>query len=216
MSQHTHADFAPFAERMQREGLPQIVIDNFHYYYDVLASGSVGLIAESEIEPATQVPDIAAASAYAEAGRAALGRAAVLKLNGGLGTSMGLDQAKSLLVAREGMTFLDIIARQNLSFGTRYDCRVPLILMNSFQGEMERRPSVLFPGETSRPFPLPFQTRTDDPKAVPAVKLAAQEAQQRQLSTFGWGTYALPASLAALILAAAVWVLRKKKNRRRI
>ena len=139
MSQHTHADFAPFAERMQREGLPQIVIDNFHYYYDVLASGSVGLIAESEIEPATQVPDIAAASAYAEAGRAALGRAAVLKLNGGLGTSMGLDQAKSLLVAREGMTFLDIIARQNLSFGTRYDCQVPLILMNSFNTDADSR-----------------------------------------------------------------------------
>lgn len=139
MSQHTHADFAPFAERMQREGLPQIVIDNFHYYYDVLASGSVGMIAEAEIEPATQVPDIAAVAAYAEAGRAALGRAAVLKLNGGLGTSMGLDQAKSLLMARAGMTFLDIIARQNLSFGTRYDCQVPLILMNSFNTDADSR-----------------------------------------------------------------------------
>ena len=97
-----------------------------------------------------------------------------------------------------------------------HDAMVSLILMNSFQGEMERRPSVLFPGETSRPFPLPFQARTEEPKAVPAVELAAQEAQQRQLSTFGWGTYALPANLAVLILAAAVWVLRKKKNRGRI
>ena len=41
-----------------------------------------------------------------------LKKTAVLKLNGGLGTSMGLEKAKSLLVVKDGLTFLDLIARQ--------------------------------------------------------------------------------------------------------
>lgn len=45
------------------------------------------------------------------AGEAALGRAVVLKLNGGLGTGMGLKGAKSLLQAKDGRTFLEIVAR---------------------------------------------------------------------------------------------------------
>src|SRR5690349_2608585 len=105
-------DFAPFEARMRREGLAQIVIDNFRHYYDVLAGGSVGLIAEAEITPVESARDIAELGSYQATGRRALRHAAVLKLNGGLGTSMGLDQAKSLLVVRDGLTFLDIIARQ--------------------------------------------------------------------------------------------------------
>ncbi len=41
-----------------------------------------------------------------------LSQTAVLKLNGGLGTSMGLEKAKSLLVVKDGKTFLDLIAEQ--------------------------------------------------------------------------------------------------------
>ena len=36
----------------------------------------------------------------------------MLKLNGGLGTSMGLEKAKSLLEVKDGKTFLDLIAEQ--------------------------------------------------------------------------------------------------------
>lgn len=139
MPQNNPADFAPFEQRMRQEGLPQIVIDNFHYYYDVLASGSVGMIAEDSIEPVAAVPDIAEVEQYAEAGRAALGRAVVLKLNGGLGTSMGLDRAKSLLVARDQMTFLDVIAHQTISFSHQFGVQVPLVLMNSFNTDADSR-----------------------------------------------------------------------------
>src|SRR5215212_11006977 len=89
------AKFAPFEARMRREGIAQIVIDNFQHYYGVLASGSVGLIAEREIMPVEAARDIAEVASYEQAGRQALRHTAVLKLNGGLGTSMGLDQAKS-------------------------------------------------------------------------------------------------------------------------
>ncbi len=132
-------DFAPFEARMRREGLAQIVIDNFRHYYSVLAGGSVGLIAEDEIAPVESVRNIADLARYHATGRQALRHTAVLKLNGGLGTGMGLEQAKSLLMARDGLSFLDITARQTISYGTRYDCQIPLILMNSFITDADSR-----------------------------------------------------------------------------
>lgn len=165
MPQHVPANFTPFETRMRSEGLAQIVIDNFHYYYDVLASGSVGLIPESTISPVAGVPSIDVTATYIEAGRAALKRAAVLKLNGGLGTSMGLDQAKSLLIAREGLTFLDIIARQTLRFGTHYDCAVPLILMNSFNTDADSRAVLAHYPELNGPIP-PTLMQNKVPKVV--------------------------------------------------
>jgi UTP--glucose-1-phosphate uridylyltransferase len=56
----------------------------------------------------------------------------VLKLNGGLGTSMGMTRAKSLLEVKDGLTFLDLIARQVLDLRARTGARVPLVLMSSF------------------------------------------------------------------------------------
>ena len=41
-----------------------------------------------------------------------LNKLAVLKLNGGLGTTMGCVGPKSAIEVRDGMTFLDLIVRQ--------------------------------------------------------------------------------------------------------
>ena len=49
-------------------------------------------------------------------------RVVVLKLNGGLGTSMGMTRAKSLLEVKEGQTFLDVIVRQVLHLRERARC----------------------------------------------------------------------------------------------
>ncbi len=122
-----NADFAPFAARMEAEGLPDIVIRTFAYYYRQLAEGRTGLLREEEIQPIESLPDAADFGAeLAAVGRAALPQTVLLKLNGGLGTGMGLERAKSLLVVKQGLTFLDIIARQALIR------RAPLVLMNSF------------------------------------------------------------------------------------
>jgi UTP--glucose-1-phosphate uridylyltransferase len=67
------------------------------------------------------------------AGAEALRRTAVIKLNGGLGTSMGMERAKSLLCVRRGLSFLDIIARQVLHLRTVHHAPLPLIFMNSFR-----------------------------------------------------------------------------------
>jgi UTP--glucose-1-phosphate uridylyltransferase len=119
--------FAPFAERMEAEGLPQIVIETFAHYYAQLVAGETGLIPEASIVPAQDVPDMEDFPALlGEVGTVALPRTILLKLNGGLGTGMGLDRAKSLLSVKDGLTCLDIIARQARTAG------VPLVLMNSF------------------------------------------------------------------------------------
>ncbi len=146
-----NGDFTPFAERMAAEGLPDIVVRTFKYYYEKLASGSTGLIAEDEIEPVDALPDLEALSAeLAEVGRAALSRTVLLKLNGGLGTSMGLEKAKSLLPVKNGYTFLDIVARQALA------ARVPLVLMNSFNTRADSLAALTAYSELQGRIPLDF------------------------------------------------------------
>ena len=66
-----------------------------------------------------------------ERAREVLDALAVLKLNGGLGTSMGLSGPKSLLEVKAGNSFLDIIATQVLALRERYSARLPLVVMNS-------------------------------------------------------------------------------------
>jgi len=124
--------FSPFYTRMEAEGLPQIFIDTFAYYYEQLLTGQTGYILEEEIEPVKQIPDAEQFPHRLETiGRYALAKTAVIKLNGGLGTSMGLEIAKSLLPVKDGHSFLDIIARQARL------ASVPLLLMNSFSTEAD-------------------------------------------------------------------------------
>ncbi|XP_071702219.1 UTP--glucose-1-phosphate uridylyltransferase [Rutidosis leptorrhynchoides] len=61
-----------------------------------------------------------------------LDKLVVLKLNGGLGTTMGCTGPKSVIEVRNGLTFLDLIVIQLESLNKKYGCNVPLLLMNSF------------------------------------------------------------------------------------
>ncbi len=63
--------------------------------------------------------------------REVLDRLVVVKLNGGLGTGMGLSGPKSLLEVKPGTTFLDVLATQVLALRERYGAWLPLVLMNS-------------------------------------------------------------------------------------
>ncbi|MEA2394353.1 MAG: UTP--glucose-phosphate uridylyltransferase, partial [Solirubrobacteraceae bacterium] len=116
-------------EKMRAEGLGQVAIDTFAHYYEQLREGESGMFPESEIEPVDELP----ALDDLPAGDASLLDAAVaIKLNGGLGTSMGMTRAKSLIEAKDGKTFLDLIVGQVVGLRERFGARVPLVLMNSF------------------------------------------------------------------------------------
>nr|QBH73768.1 UTP-glucose-1-phosphate uridylyltransferase 2 [Embidopsocus sp. OG1942] len=56
----------------------------------------------------------------------------VIKLNGGLGTSMGCHGPKSIIPVRSDLTFLDLTVQQIEHLNKKYKVDVPLVLMNSF------------------------------------------------------------------------------------
>ena len=125
--------FAPFALKMAQAGLPQLVIDNFRHAYAHLFAGGTGYISGSEAQPVSGLHRYAELPAAMEqVGSMALDKIVICKLNGGLGTGMGLDGPKSLLPVKEGLTFLDITAQQVLHVRREQGARLPLLLMNSF------------------------------------------------------------------------------------
>lgn len=68
-----------------------------------------------------------------------LSKLVVIKLNGGLGTSMGCTGPKSLISVRSGLNFLDLTVQQIEHLNKVYDVNVPLVLMNSFNTEEDTR-----------------------------------------------------------------------------
>jgi UTP--glucose-1-phosphate uridylyltransferase len=119
-------------EKMRRDGVADAAVETFRHYYERLEAGDRGVLPEGDLEPVEAVPDAEGLPEAGEEGRAALDRTVVLKLNGGLGTSMGMERAKSLLEVKDGLSFLDITARQVLELRRRHGARLPLVLMDSF------------------------------------------------------------------------------------
>ena len=127
------ASFAASEQKMRAAGLPELAIRAFQRNFELLVAGDRGTLSRHEIDPIADVPEFAESPALRSAGERALPQAVVIKLNGGLGTTMGMTQAKSLLPVKEGLTFLDIIALQTRSLAAATRVQVPLVLMNSFR-----------------------------------------------------------------------------------
>jgi len=114
---------------MREAGQPDEAIRSFRSAYERLVGGESAMLPSAELEPAG---DVDALGDLPDAdGGDVLDRVAVVKLNGGLATSMGLRSPKSLVEVREGKSFLDIIVGQTLALRERYGVRLPLVLMNS-------------------------------------------------------------------------------------
>ncbi|MEV0286557.1 UTP--glucose-1-phosphate uridylyltransferase [Kribbella sp. NPDC050820] len=124
-------------DKMRAAGAAEVAIRVFTHYYRLLESGQQGKIREDDIEPVGDLPQLDHLDAEPAAMRAALAETVVIKLNGGLGTSMGVTGPKSALPVKDGLSFLDIIARQILSTRAEYDVPLPLVLMNSFRTKEE-------------------------------------------------------------------------------
>jgi UTP--glucose-1-phosphate uridylyltransferase len=117
-------------EKMRAGGVPDAAIATFAHYYEQLESGETGMLPDDDLDQLSDVPGYDELRDEADA--EALAKTVVIKLNGGLGTSMGMEQAKSLLEVKQGKTFLDIIAGQVLELRRQHGARLPLVLMNSF------------------------------------------------------------------------------------
>jgi UTP--glucose-1-phosphate uridylyltransferase len=150
-------DFRPFARKMRRADLPQVFVDTFHFYYDQLVHGATGYITGADAGPVADIPLYEQLGGVElEAGKAAIDRAIVLKLNGGLGTSMGMSGPKSLLPVKNGLSFLDIIVHQVLYLRSTTGARLPLVLMNSFSTRDESLAAIAKFAEFHQHIPLDF------------------------------------------------------------
>jgi UTP--glucose-1-phosphate uridylyltransferase len=149
--------------KMTEAGVAPAAIETFTRFYHLLQSGESGMIREDDIDPLVDIPSRADLTISDEDAATALAQTAMLKLNGGLGTSMGMDQAKSLLPVRvapgaaddgepEMLTFLDIIVGQVRAAREATGARLPLLFMDSFRtrddtlAALERYPDIAVDG----------------------------------------------------------------------
>ena len=124
--------FAEFETKMRNARVSPAAIRAFQHSYENLAAGGTGMRPESSLQPVTELPRFEGIARQSVPNTALLAQAIVLKLNGGLGTGMGLEKAKSLLPLKDGLTFLDFIARQILHLREKHHSPLRFLLMNSF------------------------------------------------------------------------------------
>ncbi len=138
----SESHFSEFAKKMEKEGLSSKVIDTFQYYYEKLVEGETGFLSDDEISPLNteDIMDIDALKRTGKGGNQYLDKAVIIKLNGGLGTSMGMSYPKSLIPVKNDYSFLDIFLYQAREYGDRMT--VPVVLMNSFSTQEDTKRAV--------------------------------------------------------------------------
>lgn len=199
-----------FATLMREHGLPAPLIELFLGYHAEIGARNTGLIPDADILPAQadDFPHLDSLAPYASEGRKLLPRAVCIRLNGGLGTSMGMTHAKSLLPARRDRSFLDIIFGQSEHLREQVGGPSPLLFMNSFATQddtlqaLERMAS---PGHMPRCF---MQHRF--PKVDRATLLPVTNPQAPQLA---WNPPGHGDIYAALVLSGTLDALLAEGRR---
>ena len=133
------AILASISEKGRQHDLSEPTLMAFLESVRKVSAGESGQILESQIEPVFGLPHSDSLARLDESSVEPLVKQlAVIKLNGGLGTGMGLAGPKSLLRVKGRYNFLDIIAKQMMGFRARFGSTVPgFYLMNSFSTQAE-------------------------------------------------------------------------------
>ena len=166
-------------EKMQAEGVPDAAIATFEHYYEQLVAGESGMLPDDELEQLEDIPE--ADDLPDEVDTDALDRTVVIKLNGGLGTSMGMEKAKSLLEVKEGHTFLDIIVQADPRAALQAR-RAPAARADGLLRHQRRhaRRARAAPGDRLRPARgLPPEQGAEDPRRRPAPGRVAARPRAR-------------------------------------
>ncbi|MBN2830605.1 MAG: UTP--glucose-1-phosphate uridylyltransferase [Candidatus Cloacimonetes bacterium] len=125
-----------FEAMMRAEGLSEDVVHTFVNYYVKYVNGERGKLGRDMISP----PEESKVENYGNLTNidsSLFSKLVICKLNGGLGTSMGLTKAKSLLPVflsdnNEEITFLDIILKQIIRLKENNKVNPIFMLMNSY------------------------------------------------------------------------------------
>ena len=118
-----------YQAKMEGQSLSQTAVKAFQYNFQKLISGQDLNIPEKDILP---VHDIQTYDQLETEKSEYLKETLMLKLNGGLGTGMGLEKAKSLVNIKDGLNFLDFIAHQVKHMRAHFGEPLAFMLMNSF------------------------------------------------------------------------------------
>ncbi len=173
------AQWKEVRSKMEGAQLSEDFIQSFKHSYDSYVAGDTGTIAESEIDPVSDdvIPSLESVRSAPgfEPDPALLDKLVILKLNGGLGTSMGLERAKSLLYAKGNTTFLDLIAQQVLALRDVHQRELRFTLMNSFSTSADTKELL------GRSYP----TLASDP-AIEVVQNKAPKIDRKTFSPASW------------------------------
>ncbi|TGN19657.1 UTP--glucose-1-phosphate uridylyltransferase [Leptospira idonii] len=127
-------------ETMEKEGLSKAFIEDFLEKVDSVRKGETGIVRWEEVgdlNPKEDEIDFSEIQQKYPADPQALSKLVVVKLNGGLGTSMGLEKAKSLIPMKDGKSFLAVMAAQIEYIRSRHQIEVPLLLMDSYNTQKD-------------------------------------------------------------------------------
>jgi UDP-N-acetylglucosamine pyrophosphorylase len=124
--------------KMRDAGASGAVVDAFLASVAKVAAGERGQIPESAIAPVEELPSLESLPPAGGEAAESLNQLVVIKLNGGLGTSMGLEKAKSLIKVKGEDTFLDFIAKQILRLRAKSGAsKLAFYLMDSFSTQAD-------------------------------------------------------------------------------
>jgi UDP-N-acetylglucosamine pyrophosphorylase len=124
--------------KMRAGGVADATINAFLVAVEKVAAGERGQISEATIEPVAELPTLESLPAASGGAGELLNQLAVIKLNGGLGTGMGLEKAKSLIKVKGEDTFLDFIAKQVLHLRAKSGApKLAFYLMDSFSTQAD-------------------------------------------------------------------------------
>ncbi len=124
-----------YIQKLSLNNSPDLLIWNLcqmmatHFVQDEhgISESEIAGLEEGDVIPFESLPDT-----LDIVGKRAAKHLAVLKLNGGLGTTMGCSGPKSLIHVHGSDTFLDIISKQMHTLRQQTGHPIPLILLNSF------------------------------------------------------------------------------------
>lgn len=122
-------------ETMKTAGLSDSFIADFIQKVDAVRNGETGMVRWEEVgdlDPNADEISLEEIHSSYPLDRALLSKLVVIKLNGGLGTSMGLDKAKSLIPIKGTLSFLSVMAKQIEFLRTKFGIEVPLLFMDSY------------------------------------------------------------------------------------
>lgn len=145
-------------EKMKKEGQSEIFIQDFLDRVLQVENGETGIVKWEEVgdlDPQKDEISFEEVVKQFSGDTNVLRNLVVIKLNGGLGTSMGLNKAKSLIPIKDGMSFLKVMASQIEFIRKKFGIEVPFLLMDSYNTQKDSAEELKAIG-FSQKFPTSF------------------------------------------------------------